>query len=532
MARRTFLGGSPFDRVLSLFLPLKTVTTVIIGLHCLLSLAIPAMGTAPAGPQQAAAIHVRSLDSAAIQVALFELPLSFVANAGQMDSTIRFIVKGAGYTIFFTASEVVFSATQRTEDESVASVVRLRFAGANPSPTIEGLEQLPGVVNFFRGNDPAKWRTNVLTYEAVAYRELYPGIDRVYRGREGQLKNEFLVAPGADPGMIRLVYSGVEAMWLREDGALVLETELGELVEAAPVVYQEIDGQRVEVDGGYYMVGEREVGFALGAYDTRLPLVIDPVLAYSTYLGGSWHDYGQSIAVDAWGNAYVTGYTHSSDFPPAPGYGNYAGDADAFVAKLNSRGSALEYFTYLGGSEPWVPADPEDQGPADDYGCDIAVDAWGNAYITGITHSLDFPTHNALEDTFGDYCAGFLTKLDSSGWLAYSTYLRDVGDDPGTSPGIAVDAWGNAYVTGEAGADFPITNTIGVQGDVFVAKLDPLRSGVDSLIYSTRFGGNRSGEWPSHCSGYLRECLRDGSYVCDGLPSHTGCLSGDRRRRR
>jgi len=496
MARRVFLGGSPFDRVCLFFLPFKAVIAVVIGLHCLLSLAIPAMGTASAGPQQAATTEVCSPVTGAIQVALAKLPLSFVANAGQMDSTCLFIVRGAGHTIFFTASEVAFSAIQRTEDESLASVVRLRFAGANPNPTIEGLEQLPGMANFFLGNDPAKWRTNVPTYEAVVYRELYPGIDLVYRGRKGHLKNEFLVSPGADPGMIRLVYNGVESLTLRKDGALVLETQFGELIEAKPVVYQEIKDRRVEVEGTYRLLGDGQVSFTLGLYDKAYPLVIDPVLAYSTYLGGSRHDHGTEIAVDAWGNAYVTGYTHSSDFPPAPGYGNYAGDADVFVAKLNSRGSALVYLTYLGGSESWIPTtDPEDQGPADDFGCDIAVDAWGNAYITGLTFSLDFPTHNALEDTFGDYCAGFLTKLDSSGWLAYSTYLRDVGDNPWTSPGIAVDDWGNAYVTGEAGADFPVTNTIGVQGDVyvFVAKLDPLRSGVDSLIYSTRFGGNGLG---------------------------------------
>jgi len=215
-------------------------------------------------PGQAKLDVLRPTDSGQIKATLPQLPLSFIANVGQTDPAVGFHVKGAGHTIFFTTKEVVFSAAQQLsendEDERATSVVQLRFAGASPTPTLEGLEQLPGVANFFLGNDPTKWRTNVPNYGAVIYRELYPGIDLVYRGTEGNLKSEFLVAPGGDPSVIRQVYSGVEAQRLREDGALVLQTVLGELVEEAPAVYQEIDGQRVEVEGSYRLLEGGQVG--------------------------------------------------------------------------------------------------------------------------------------------------------------------------------------------------------------------------------------------------------------------------------
>jgi len=288
--------------------------------------------------------------------------------------------------------------------------------------------------------------------------------------------------------MIRLVYSGVEAMWLREDGALVLETELGKLIEAAPIVYQEIDGQRVEVDGGYYIVGEREVSFALGAYDTRLPLVIDPVLAYSTYLGGdNGGDAGSSIAVDGEGNAYVTGNARSTDFPTVnpfqpTSWGYESGDA--FVTKLNAAGSALVYSTYLGGT-------------GGDFGTGIAVDTMGNAYVTGGTGADDFPTtEGAFQQVYDGKHDAFVTKLSPTGLLIYSTYLGgseyDVGSEYDDGFGIAIDTIGSAYVTGRTGSpDFPTTEGAfqeSIRGyDAFVTKLNPAGS---ALVYSTFLGGS------------------------------------------
>jgi len=413
------------------------------------------------------------------------LPLSFITNDGQMDPAVRFQLKGAGHTIFFTPDEVIFRVTGRGEEGTVSasSVVRLRFAGANPSPRVEGLERLPGRANFFLGNDPDEWRTDVPTFGGVAYRELYPGVDLLYSGTNGRLKSEFRVAPGASPEMIRMSYRHVESMSLRGDGALVLETARGALIEEAPVVYQEIDGKRVEVEGRYRLLGEGRIGFALGRYDPAFPLVIDPTLIFSTYLGGSSSEWeaGYDIAVDSAGNAYVTGPTPSDDFPTVgavqSAYGG--GDSDAFVAKLDAAGSTLVYSTYLGGS-------------ALDCGWSIAVDTAGSAYLTGFTASSDFPRALALQQAYGggDWDA-FLTKLNPAGSaLIYSTYLGGSGEDGGAD--IAVDAAGNAYVTGITGSlDFPMALPLqpahgGGSGDVFVTKISPFGS---SLVYSTYLGG-------------------------------------------
>ena len=424
------------------------------------------------------------IDAAQIQATLAKLPLSFVANAGQTHPAVRFHVRGAGHTIFFTPEEVVFSASQEVDGERVSSVVRLRLVGANPEPVVEGLERLPGVANYFVG-DRSQWRTGVPTYGAVAYRAVYPGIDLVYRGTAGRLKSEFRVAPGADPGQIRLAYSGVESMRLRVDGALVLATALGELIEESPAVYQEIDGRRVEVAGSYRLLGEGHVGFALGAYDADYPLVIDPTLSYSTYLGGSGIEDGKDIAVYG-GYAYVTGTTTSTDFPtPNASQDSHAGgEYDAFVTKLNTAGSALDYSTYLGGS-------------GHDEGLSIAVDSSGNAYVTGLTWSTDFiTTTSAYDDTCGG-CPGlrdaFVTKLDTAGALSYSTYLGGDMDDLGF--GIAVDGSGYAYVTGYTESTvFPTKSaydgTLEGSRDAFVAKLDPSQSGESSLVYSTYLGGS------------------------------------------
>jgi len=412
------------------------------------------------------------------------LPLRFISNAGQMDPAVRFQVKRAGHTIFFAPDEVVFRITSRGEEETVpaSSVVRLCFPGANPSPRVEGLVRLPGRANFFLGDNPAKWRTDVPTFGGVAYRNLYPGIDLLYGGTNGRLKSEFRVAPAASPERIRMSYRHVESMSLREDGALVLETAKGAWIEEAPVVYQEIDGKHVEVEGGYHLLGEGQVGFALGRYDPAYALVIDPTLIFSTYLGGSSSDWeaGYDIAVDSTGNAYVTGHTPSDDFPTAgavqPAYGG--GDRDVFVTKLDAAGSSIVYSTYLGGS-------------ALDCGWGIAVDTAGNAYVTGVTASSDFPTVLPIQPAYGGgNWDAFVTKLDPAGSaIIYSTYLGGSDGDHGF--GIAVDTAGSAYVSGGAGDDFPLALPLqpahGGAGDAFVTKLNPAGF---AFVYSTYLGGS------------------------------------------
>ena len=276
----------------------------------------------------------------------------------------------------------------------------MKLVGARPNPKVLGQDELPGKVNYFLGNDPSKWRANVPTYARVHYEGVYPGIDVVYYGNQRQLEYDFVVQPGAEVEAIGMRFTGADRLTLDADGSLVFHVVGGELRQPKPVIYQEIEGQRREIDGGYILTEKNHVGFRVGRYDSSKPLIIDPTMVYSTFLGGSGDDVAYSIAVDGTGYAYVTGYTMSSDFPTTSGafdttyHGGIAGN-DVFVTKLNPDGSApLVYSTFLGGSH-----DEEARG--------IAVDGTGSAFVTGETLSTDFPTtpgafdttHNGAADT-------------------------------------------------------------------------------------------------------------------------------------
>jgi hypothetical protein len=441
-----------------------------------------------------------------IVAAYGRLPLSFEANQGQSDGQVKFLSRGRGYTLFLTSTEAVLSvispqSTQRTRREhsslfsasSASSAVNIRLAliGANPSPQVVGREELPGKSNYFLGNDPAKWRTNVPTYRKVEYREVYPGVSLVYYGNQRQLEYDFVVAPGADPGQIRLGVEGADRVEVDAEGDLVLQATAGGQVRFhKPLVYQEVDGARREVEGSFALRAsslksairnpKSEIGFEVAVYDPTCPLVIDPVLVYSTYLGGSGDDWSWGIAVDSSGNAYVTGPTASRNFPTANALqASNRGSNDAFVTKLNAAGSALVYSTYLGGS-------------GEDGGSAIAVDSSGNAYVTGLTSSRNFPTANAVQASYGGgmYDA-FVTKLNAAGSaLVYSTYLGGSDEDGGS--GIAVDSSGNAYVTGMTNSsNFPTANALQASNrgsnDAFVTKLNAAGS---ALVYSTYLGGS------------------------------------------
>ncbi|MGD0289798.1 MAG: SBBP repeat-containing protein [Candidatus Binataceae bacterium] len=356
--------------------------------------------------------------------------------------------------------------------------------GADRSPQIEGLDRQPGRANYFIGNDPKKWRTNVPTYALVKYRNVYPGIDLAYHGsNQRQLEYDFEVAPGVDPRQIKLSLTGDKRLRLDADGNLVVSIAGGEIVEHRPVIYQDIDGIRRRVTGGFEIRSGQTVGFKLAAYDHSKRLTIDPSLVYSTYLGGSNIDGAYGIAVDSSGNAYITGFTYSTDFPTTAGafQTTSGGSQDVFVSKLNSGGSALIYSTYLGGSLQDDPAG-------------VAVDSSGNAYVTGETYSSNFPTTaGAFQTTLAGTINGFVSKLNSSGSaLVYSTYLGGSNADNGQA--IAVDSSGNAYVTGNTdSSNFPTTagalqTTFGGGSfNAFVTKLD---SGGSGLIYSTYLGGS------------------------------------------
>jgi photosystem II stability/assembly factor-like uncharacterized protein len=402
-----------------------------------------------------------------------KLPLRFEANQGQTDPQVRFLARGAGYGLFLTSTEAVLAlnkpaarkekgaraktpaelrgagkirgaergsaeAAERAKDakaeEAGSAVLRMKLEGANPASQAEGIDELPGKSHYFIGNDPQKWRTDVPSYARVMFRDVYPGVDLVYYGKDQQLEYDFMVAPGVDPATIRLAYEGAQSIEMDAQGDLVLHTEGGDVRQHKPVVYQEVDGARREIPSRYVLKDQQRVGFHVDAYDASKPLVIDPVLVYATFLGGFNSEEGLSITVDASGNAYVAGRAGSFNFPVENPTQPYGGNSDAFVAKLNPTGSALIYSTYLGGTQTERA-----------YG--VAVDSGGRAYVTGYTYSPDMPLINPVQATITGKDDMFVAKLSPAGSsLIYSTYLGGSSYEVGR--GIAADADGNAYMTG------------------------------------------------------------------------------------
>jgi hypothetical protein len=497
-----------------------------------------------------------------------KLPLDFEANQGQADAHVKFLSRGSGYALFLTGDEAVLTlrkssiagnrlpplfsggAPETPTPRQLAmdkgprttnAILRMHLVGANPSAAVTGADELPGKSNYFKGSDPKKWRTNVPNYARVEYAGVYPGVDLVYYGnRSGELEYDFVVAPGANPSVIALDVTadlsrpkssengGAKLpLQIAADGDLVVKTDGGEVRFHKPAVYQPATngglraaGKTTPLEGHYLLQADNRIRFQVSPYDHAIPLVIDPVLTYSTYLGGTqtnatscWPpgggcsptpvtraDAGLGIAVDSLGNAYVTGYTDSTDFPTvkslqAYNLGNDHDDAsDAFVTKFNAAGSALVYSTYLGGSSA-------------DYAQGIAVDSAGNAYVTGTTISSDFPIVNSVQatcdspPTFGGGCNNapdaFVAELNPTGSaLVYSTYLGGTNSDWGQS--IAVDSFGSAYVTGYTDStNFPTTTSFqSASGcsdcfNAFVAKLNPAGAG---LAYSTYLGGSTNGD--------------------------------------
>lgn len=391
--------------------------------------------------------------SANIKADYGKLPLSFEANHGQTDGKVKFLARGSGYALFLTANEAVLRLRNERagghahdSNDPPSAVLRIKLEGTNANPQVAGLEELPGKSNYFIGNDPRQWRTDIPTYAKVKYEAVYPGVNLVYYGTQGrQLEYDFVVAAGADPRQIKLSFAGADKLELDGQGDLLVHSAGRQMRMHKPGVYQEKDRVREEVAGHYTLSGEQEVGFDIAAYDAARPLVIDPVLAYSTYLGGSGQDIGLGIAVSAHGDAFVTGLTTSADFPTEPSGSKFGpgGGVDAFVSKLNAAGTQLVYSTYLGGSND------ENLYSTFDVYSGIAVNSAGNAYVTGLTSSPDFPTKpGGKQQNYGGGPAdAYVTKLNITGnGLEYSTFLGGDGWEGGHS--IAVDAAGNAYVAG------------------------------------------------------------------------------------
>jgi len=458
-------------------------------------------------------------------------PLSFEANQGQTDPAVKFLSRGDGYALFLTQNSAVFKLRSSRENPA-PSVVRMKLAGADPHVRVSGTDTLPGTVNYFLGNDPNKWMRDVSTFGRVNYRQIYRGIDLVYYGTRRQLEYDFIVAPGADPKQIGLEFAGARPV-LGADGSLVLTVDGAPLEFRKPVAWQTIAGRKQMIAGNYKLSGNR-VQFALGKYDHNRALVIDPVVTYLTYLGGSKDDIAgnttfspgtgnttQGMVADQSGNVYLTGYTQSFDFPlqnPIQKV-NTTNAPTGFVTKLNPAGTQLIYSTYIGGGLL------NDNTITRPYA--IALDGSGNVYLTGFTSAPQYPiTTGAYQTVCGTLvnnvsnCPGtqsaFLTNLSPAGGLVYSTFLGHSGE---TGVAVAVDAKGQAYVAGNSGAQcasngpdncFPTTANAVLQGSAFNHTTSPgnfnqgcafisvLDAAGANLLYSSLIGGDGSSAGNEH----------------------------------
>ena len=401
------------------------------------------------------------------------VPIAFEPNHGQLDPSVLFRARGAGFSLLLTSTEMVVVPAA-----AGGQTVRLTLEASAPNPAVVGTQPLRGRVNYYLGHDPARWRTGIPTFGRVEYRDVYPGIDLVHYVSDRRLQHDFVVRPGADPGAIRIALTGGAGARLDTAGDLVLRTGAGDVRLGKPVVYQQLERGRVAVDGRFVLGGDgTEARFAIGAYDRRYALVIDPPITYALAFGGGALDIGEAIAVDGSRAVHVGGSTRSADFPVTDGT-VLRGSLDGFVGRLTADGSALEYLTYLGGN-------------GDDFVKAIAVDGAGNAWVTGST-SGNFPLANAAGR--GALTDAYVARLDATGALAFARYLGGSAADAGN--GIAVDAAGNVHVVGvTASSNFPVgvSNVAGTfrgATDAFVARLDP----TGTVTYVRVIGGTGADE--------------------------------------
>ena len=417
-----------------------------------------------------------------VEARYLSVPLSFEENVGQTDTSVDFLARGDGYAVFLTGGDAVLAV----DGPAGRDVFRLELVGADHVAEVRGSERLSGTSNYFLGTDQESWRTGVANFGAVEYAGVYDGIDLQYHGNQRQLEYDFVLRPGADPDAIRLQFDGAESVRIADNGDLVLTVgaQENEVRFRAPLSYQEGHDGREVVESRYFLHKDSTVGFELGAYDSSRELVIDPVLDYGTYVGGTGSERAYAVAADSSGSAYITGYTQSADFPTASAYdATHNSGLDLYVTKLSADGSSLEYSTFIGGGD-------------DDEGRGIYVDASGAAYVTGTTRSSDFPlTAGVADATFEAISEAFAVKLNADGdTLVYSTFIG--GDNMDQANAIVADASGNAYVAGEtrSPANFPTTagaldTTYSGTSDGFLVKLNATATAFE---YATFLGGSSS----------------------------------------
>jgi len=400
-----------------------------------------------------------------------QFPAFFAENHGQAPDSVRFVMRRPTGTAFFSRAGVMIALPETSLD--------IRFLNCAKQPLLEGRKKLDAVANFFEGSDPGKWQGNVALYQQLVYKELWPGIDAVYSTSKDAFKSEFRVGPGADPSAIRWQYGAPARAQREADGSLQIRAG-GQIVrEAAPEIYQVVSGERVAVAGSYQVAAGGAVSFQVGPYDRSAELVIDPVIVFTSLLGGSSQDQASGIASDAFGNMVVAGWTSSTNFPvtAASRQPQFGGSVDAFVAKFGGNGSDLIFCTFLGGN-------------GDDRAMGVALDSLGNIYVAGHTASSNFPVASAVQPKLNGSEDAFVTKLNASGTrILYSTYLG--GSNVDSANAIAVDSYGAAYIGGDTSStDFPVldgayTANMGGQ-DGFITKLT---SAGTAIVYSTYLGG-------------------------------------------
>lgn len=466
--------------------------------------------TAPARDTGQKALPDNSAGKTGLKESYGKLPLYFIKNNGQIDGKVRYYEKSAGHAVYFTDEGLYINLLKRTAnvdngitgpqtpDTNIQSeVIRLGLSGSSRAPEIEAVNRQEGAFNYLIGNDRSGWRTGIPAFGALVYKDVYKGVDVKYHGNNSELEYDVIVRPGANPSAVRFFYEGVKGLKAGKDGGLEIALAHGTINQKKPFIYQTINGKKVEVAGGFELLGaesgRHSYGFQVASYDKGQDLIIDPSLVFSTYLGGVYADYGNSVAIDSSGNAYITGSTDSTNFPlSAPLQGAIGGNipvSDVFVTKLNASGSALVYSTYLG-------------GVGSDFGYGIAVDSSGNAYVTGHTTSADFPTAAPLYGTYSGATDAFVAKINSAGSaLVYSTYIGGTRSESANA--IALDLWNNAYIAGyTTSSDFPTVsplqtgqmqplydlygNIVGYSTDAFVTKIN---AGGGSLGFSTFLGG-------------------------------------------
>ena len=418
-----------------------------------------------------------------------KLPLSFEPSAD--GSRACFVSRGSGYALYLTPGEAVLQLSARSELKSrgASSVVRMKFAGANENVRMEAVDRRPGVSNYYRGNDPSKWRTGVPQFGKVRYREIYLGVDLVFYGRGRELEFDFIVAPGADPNQIRIELEGAEDTTLDSSGNLLLQTDAGPLRLRKPLVYQETDGGREEVTARFALQtvepqsgaarSHQEVSFQVAKYDPTRALIIDPIFDFDAGIGGTKIDKISAADIAGSGNIYVAGSTASTDLLVTALAEQKAlrGELDAFIAALSRDGTQLSSVTYFGGN-------------GNDEALAIAVDQFDVAHVTGYTRSDDLPVSDSLSQTYGGNGDAFVAAFDLSGVRIYSSYFG--GSDIDQGDGIDVDPSGSIYFCGTTrSTNLPVVNALQPNNaggiDAFIAKLNPTAT---SLVYATYLGGN------------------------------------------